>query len=208
MNLANEVKSTKKGRSYGFSIGAAAKASLLYQLRKDVGLLIQCGVMDYSLLVGVVDMESQGNSSSYVFDGSSLRVDPNRKNMPKTLRRLLSSIYAPLRILTAPPRYLANQCISLGEKTLSTILTLPLPYYGAGFSVVDGGGLSVMHGTRMGQRAIYYLGVIDFLQPWTTKKLLEREMKGILGYDTKAISCVDPKYYAQRFLDFMDEHLS
>jgi hypothetical protein len=52
------------------------------------------------------------------------------------------------------------------------------------------------------------MGLIDFLQPWTTRKVLERQWKSIIGYDTGAISCVDPEEYASRFLDFIDAHVS
>ena len=49
------------------------------------------------------------------------------------------------------------------------------------------------------------MGVIDFLQPWTTQKVLENQLKSALGYDKSAISCVHPKEYAERFLKFMDK---
>ena len=207
LNLANEVQQSKTFPEYaskhGINIGAVPKASLLSQLRKDIGLLIECGVMDYSLLVGVVDMESKGKPFDTVIKSGQIR-----KRQSQGFRKFLNRVSTPLRLATAPPRYLVNQLFSLGEKTLSTILTIPLPYYGAGFSVVDGGDFSVFHGTRLGHRAIYYMGVIDFLQPWTTKKILEREVKAMIGYDAKAISCVDPKFYASRFLDFMTEHMT
>lgn len=185
------------------SIGASSKATLLSQLRRDVGLLVECEVMDYSLLVGIVDMEGSFKTSSHL--NASIR---NKKEGLRPFVGLLNILSVPFRIVTAPPRYLKNQIVSLGAKTVSTVLTLPLPYYGAGFNVVDGGELSVLHGVRSGHRAIYYVGLIDFLQPWTVKKLFEREVKGLLGYDKKALSCVDPKYYASRFLNFIDVHLS
>ena len=83
-----------------------------------------------------------------------------------------------------------------------------MPYYGAGVCGVNGGVLSIQTGRRAGDRAVYYMGIIDFLQPWTTKKVMEREVKGLLGYNTKAISCVSPKDYAARFLDFIDAHVT
>ena len=65
LDLAREVqlvRSMEKGsastQNYGINIGAHAKSALLSQLRQDVKLLVECQVMDYSLLVGVVDMET------------------------------------------------------------------------------------------------------------------------------------------------------
>ena len=66
----------------------------------------------------------------------------------------------------------------------------------------------MLRGRREGVDAVYYLGVIDFLQPWTARKVLERDLKGALGYDRAAISCVDPQAYAERFLSFIDAHFS
>ena len=221
LDLAREVEQSKSSNThlhsynYGIHTGAGRKALLLAQLRKDVGLLTACGVMDYSLLVGVVNMENNLHPHTYLHPQnqapSSLEHSTELKTNKKQIQRVHTLLYKlsfPLRIASAPPRYILNRILSLGAKTVSTMLTLPLPYYGAGFSVIDGGSLSVLHGKRLGNRAIYYLGVIDFLQPWTTRKVLERELKSLLGYDTNAISCVDPKFYASRFLTFIDAHVS
>ncbi|KAL7513685.1 hypothetical protein ACHAXN_011018 [Cyclotella atomus] len=84
----------------------------------------------------------------------------------------------------------------------------PMPYHGASMPKIDGGRLSCLLGTRRGKQVTYYLGIIDFLQPWTVKKRLERDLKGLAGYDTNAISCVAPSDYAARFLKFMDAHIT
>jgi hypothetical protein len=114
----------------------------------------------------------------------------------------------PIRLLVAPPFYLARKAWALGRLTIDSIFTSPLPYYGSGSCVVDGGTLSVFHGERRGARAIYYMGLIDFLQPWTTRKVVERYFKGIVGYDTKAISAVTPEEYATRFLAYLDDNIT
>ena len=114
----------------------------------------------------------------------------------------------PVRLMLAPPLFFTRRLWHGLERTLSSVLTYPLPYYGSSACVVDGGALSVLHGTRYGKRAIYYLGLIDFLQPWTTRKVAEKQLKGFLGYDTKAISCVDPDEYASRFLAFIEAHVT
>jgi len=87
-------------------------------------------------------------------------------------------------------------------------LDFPLPHYGAATTLVDGGALSCLYGCRRGKRVTYYLGVIDFLQPWTVKKRLERDLKGLVGFDKAGISCAAPAYYAARFLDFVDSNIS
>jgi len=201
---------------YGLHIGATAKAALLSQLRRDVSLLIDCGVMDYSLLVGVVDMDAHhlDGKSFRDFELSrqqemKMREERRRRQGKGELgRNIVSSLTAPIRILGAPAVLFGSRAISLLESTLSTVLTWPYPYYGAGLCGVDGGLLSMMQGKRNGNKAIFYFGLIDFLQPWTTRKVLERELKGVMGYDKTAISCVDPADYAARFLEFIDAHVS
>ena len=84
----------------------------------------------------------------------------------------------------------------------------PFPYHGAIMPKVDGGHFSCLIGTRRGKPVTYYMGIIDFLQPWTMKKRLERDLKGLAGYDTKKISCVAPGDYAARFLDFIEAHVT
>jgi Phosphatidylinositol-4-phosphate 5-Kinase len=114
----------------------------------------------------------------------------------------------PIRLLVAPPLYLARKAWFLGRLTMDSIFTSPLPYYGSGSCVVDGGKFSVFHGERRGERAIYYMGLIDFLQPWTKRKVVERYLKGIIGYDTDAISSVTPEEYATRFLAYLDDNIT
>ena len=197
-------------RGYGLSIGAVAKAALLSQLREDVKLLIDCQVMDYSLLVGVVNMEShlKLNRSARKALEAIQEQDRLLAQSKRMDEQILHAIGTPFRLLIAPPIFLANSVWSLTQRTISSIVTLPLPYYGSGQCGVDGGVFSVMNGSRRGDRAVYYMGLIDFLQPWTTRKFLERNLKGLMGYDTKAVSCVTPEEYASRFLEYLDAHVS
>lgn len=199
--------------SYGINIGARAKAKLLSQLRRDVSFLADSGVMDYSLLIGVVHVDDDpfksGTSGAMVpyTSNSGLTAKADSEiglipGEPKRVRNIFLYLLAPIRLLAAPPL--------LVYKALSTMLTVPVlvPYYGAGICGVDGGDLSVVYGRRLGHRVVYYMGLIDFLQPWTMRKVLERELKGLIGYDTKAISCVAPKEYSTRFLDFISTHVT
>ena len=212
VQLINSIKegSDRKQVYSGFHIGPQAKSALLAQLRQDVKLLVDCQVMDYSLLVGVVDMETflHFDRSARAAIQSLHKVGFKFSTSKKIEERALWALGGPIRLLIAPPTFMAKQVWSLVHRTLSSIVTYPLPYYGSGECGVDGGLLSVFHGTRNGKRALYYMGLIDFLQPWTTRKVIERQLKGLMGQDINAISCVTPKEYADRFLEFMDKHIS
>ena len=213
VELVRSLESPKFQTPYGFNIGATAKATLLSQLRRDLTLLVECNVMDYSLLVGVVNMNS-GHldvASLEAFEKSELYESILRRHISEKMgigKTIISSLATPFRILGAPATFFGRRLWEKTEATISSILTLPLPYYGAGICGIDGGTLSLLKGQRNGKRAIFYVGVIDFLQPWTSRKVLERQLKGIMGYDTQAISCVPPDEYAARFLDFIASHVS
>eukprot|EP00956_Cyclotella_meneghiniana_P001792 scaffold1955_cov68-Cyclotella_meneghiniana.AAC.4 len=168
LNLKREVDGERNKQHYacGIHVGKKKKNALMTQLKKDVDLLERCSVLDYSLLVGVAEMDL-------------IETFTNKKQcIPNTIHRVLHWMDS------------------------------PLPYHGASMPKIDGGHLSCLLGTRRGKHVIYYLGIIDFLQPWTMKKMIERDLKGLAGYDIKGISCVAPSDYAARFLSFMDRHLT
>jgi hypothetical protein len=190
-------------RAYGtvIQIGTRDKAALLSQLRKDVGLLVDCGVIDYSLLVGVVHMESDDADVTL----NQLHL-PDSMQPPRKLNKrdkFLAAIVAPVRVLLAPSFFVSRKARSFMESTLSW----PLPYYGSGQCVVDGGKLAQVRGEKRGQRAIFYVGLIDFLQPFDFKKNVEYKLKGF-RYKEGSYSCVPPDQYADRFLKFIDEYIS
>ena len=65
---------------------------------------------------------------------------------------------------------------------------------------VPGDGIDACHGTP----AVLFLGVIDWLQPYNTRKRLEHSFKGLL-HDSKGISVQEPSTYARRFMRFMSK---
>lgn len=51
---------------------------------------------------------------------------------------------------------------------------------------------------------VLYMGIIDILQEYNVRKKLEHACKS-LQYDPMTISVVEPKTYAERFINFMDK---
>jgi hypothetical protein len=74
-------------------------------------------------------------------------------------------------------------------------------------SVVDAGPLAALPGRRHGEPAMYYLGLIDFLQPFNTRKYVEYQLKALV-YNRRSFSCIPPDAYADRFLDFLETHFT
>ena len=54
----------------------------------------------------------------------------------------------------------------------------------------------------------YKFGLIDFLTEYSTKKMMENELKSkIHGVDQLEISAIDQDRYQERFMTFMKENL-
>lgn len=191
---------------YGISIGSKAKSALLSQLRKDLKLLVSCSVMDYSLLVGVVNLDNSEFRTKGIVVKNQIEKELSKQKSSGERKKapLFGLVRAAMRPITVPLTIVTNLLYDF----LISVLILPLPYCSQSFCGVYGGTLSMLPGKRLGHRALYYIGVIDFLQPWTAQKILEKELKGLMGYEKSEISCANPKDYAQRFLVFMDKHIT
>ncbi|KAF1327280.1 Phosphatidylinositol-4-phosphate-5-kinase, partial [Globisporangium splendens] len=53
---------------------------------------------------------------------------------------------------------------------------------------------------------VYFLGVIDILQQYNSRKIAETFFKG-LRHNRKQISAVNPNFYGDRFIEFMEKHV-
>ncbi len=51
---------------------------------------------------------------------------------------------------------------------------------------------------------VYFIGIIDILTEYSTRKKFEHVFKSI-KYDGRTISCVPPEQYADRFISFMKD---
>jgi len=56
------------------------------------------------------------------------------------------------------------------------------------------------------RQQIYFFGLIDCLQQYTTAKMAETGLKGMV-HDWTKVSSVPPAMYASRFLKFIDNIL-
>ena len=68
------------------------------------------------------------------------------------------------------------------------------------------GDLSTFRAVSVTGPAIYYLGIVDFLQDWTTKKKIERAFKiYATRKDADGLSVMDPERYKRRFQTKMEQ---
>jgi hypothetical protein len=56
------------------------------------------------------------------------------------------------------------------------------------------------------EEEVYYLGIIDLLQEWNDRKIVENIFKTtIMNQDKNGLSAVNPKAYSKRFIDFVSK---
>ncbi|KAI8974762.1 hypothetical protein BD414DRAFT_497376 [Trametes punicea] len=184
-------------RKKTLELGPEKRALLTEQLRRDSEILKQLGVMDYSLLVGIHNMQ-RGNKDNV--RRNTLKVfspDMPMINRKKTIGKGPQSpeAIAMRRIMReADPQSLDSGTITLPDKD-----TGERQYF---LFYQDEGGLRATDEANENMDTIYYLGVIDILTPYNTFKKLEHFWKG-LSADRHKISPVPPAEYASRFFSFM-----
>ncbi|CAI5716639.1 unnamed protein product [Peronospora destructor] len=71
----------------------------------------------------------------------------------------------------------------------------------------DDGGICGrdQHGRKNG--FVYFLGIIDILQQYNTRKIAETFFKG-LRHNRKHISAVEPEFYGDRLIEYMEKHVT
>lgn len=74
-------------------------------------------------------------------------------------------------------------------------------------AAIDNPSLARLPGVRRGYPVTFYLGIIDFLQPFNSVKYVEWRAKS-LWYEAESYSCVPPESYAKRFLEALEQHFS
>ncbi len=163
-------------------VGSEYKKKMLLQLKNDVNFLAKLKIMDYSLLVGIHQHKrgNKGISKSGTADAADIT-------------RRTSIIVAPslshLSKGSASSEKGEKEEVSPGLKTSSS----------DALSAVDGGIPSIPAGE------IYYIGIIDILQLYNTRKTAENFFKGFT-MDRHEISAVNPIEYATRFLTFINKN--
>ncbi|CAE6538325.1 unnamed protein product [Rhizoctonia solani] len=163
--------------------GPEKRAFLEAQLDRDKQFLQMVGVMDYSLLVGIHNVQRG-----------------NRDN----LRRNTLKVFSPTpRRQPSKAKTAKYQIQTTGTELAEQDLPVAHPEEQARFIFyADDGGYRATGDDNRPMGTVYYLGVIDILTPWNTKKKLEGIWKG-LSADRHKISPVPAHEYGERFLSFL-----
>lgn len=180
-----------RGRTLEF--GPEKRALLTEQLRRDMNFLQKINVMDYSLLVGIHNME-RGNRDN--LREISLKVfqpkAPNRK--VSTIKSSAEAGHIRRAVVRADPQRLLNADSQLPQDGPAD--RRHFLFY------QDEGGLRATDEQNNPEDIIYYLGIIDICTPYNMSKKIEHAWKSMTE-NPVTISCVDPTTYGNRFLDFL-----
>lgn len=162
------------------SFGPKKRKIFLGQLEADVEFLKRINAMDYSLLLGVHDVQ-KGNSSTItnlsVFDPISNNKNDLIKTNPRDINREAD---LPAGNFPGRSKYI---------------------FYG------HDGGIRGTNEDNEPLRIIYYLGIIDCLTDYSIKKRLETMWRSI-GHNRSTISAVPAKEYGDRFFRFIRTSIS
>ncbi|KAG0354977.1 Phosphatidylinositol-4-phosphate 5-kinase [Gamsiella multidivaricata] len=198
--LNNNPRATQKdlnwvNRNRKLELGPVKRHLFVEQMKRDVELLARLNIMDYSLLIGIHDIE-RGNKDNIrdntlkVFHPDTkkqLAREPSRRDKRESKVNALRMAVKESDPVAIGPSALPSDSFSERRHCI--------------FYADDGGLLSTNEQNEQGQD-LYYLGVIDILTPYNYVKKIEHYWKS-LSQDKHQISAVNPKEYAQRFLSFM-----
>ncbi|KAE8148535.1 hypothetical protein BDV25DRAFT_16480 [Aspergillus avenaceus] len=183
--------------------GQSKREFFLAQLKRDVELLKRLKIMDYSLLVGIHDLE-RGNEEKLrdktlqVFQPGGDREEEASPNMlmrtPSKLENERKARELRMSLKRERPVPLDKATAKMPEEILDE------RKYHVFYS--DDGGFRATHENGQPGEEIYYLGIIDCLTHYGMVKRLEHFFKG-LSHDRNQISPVPPEGYGDRFIKFI-----
>ncbi|XP_066905036.1 phosphatidylinositol 4-phosphate 5-kinase type-1 alpha isoform X15 [Halyomorpha halys] len=163
----------------GIFLEADTYTALVKTIQRDCRVLESFKIMDYSLLVGVHNLDQEAKERSINNEIS----EPEAGLSDRGLQRARS----------------INRHKLVAHSTAMESIqaeSQPIDHQGD----VPPGGIPARN--AKGERLLLYLGIIDILQSYRLKKKLEHTWKSIL-HDGDSVSVHRPGFYAQRFQDFM-----
>jgi len=190
-------------RDQHMEFGPTKKKMFIEQMQKDVKLLQRLHIMDYSLLIGIHDLE-KGNEENLrdktlkVFSpGGEEAPDPQPNQLMRTPSKLESARKArELRQMVKTQKPVPMDQTS--SKMPDELEDAKRNFY----FYSDDGGFRATHEDDTPGEEIYYLGIIDCLTHYSIIKRMEHFFKGLANTESQ-ISAIPPERYGDRFVKFI-----
>lgn len=168
------------------NIGQEAKEKLLAKLEKDVDFLTSLHLMDYSLIVGIHDMERQEQDLP---DAQLHMEDPDEVVSEEENGEFVDEAMVDAGFAPTPPDSPQPNPIPIFNGEIDTNLE-------------KFGIKSLSDGPR---KEVYFIALIDILTRYNMKKRTAQAAKTVKHGAGAEISTVRPDQYAKRFMDFISK---
>ncbi|KAL1132323.1 hypothetical protein AAG570_010279 [Ranatra chinensis] len=160
----------------GIFLEADTYTALVKTIHRDCRVLESFKIMDYSLLVGIHNLDQDARDKSDIQEQDVSQNERGLQRVRSINRHKLVAHSTAMESIQAESQ--------------------PIDHQGD----VPPGGIPARN--AKGERLLLYLGIIDILQSYRLKKKLEHTWKAIL-HDGDTVSVHRPGFYAQRFQEFM-----
>ncbi|CAO3609184.1 unnamed protein product [Cunninghamella echinulata] len=184
-------------RNRKLKLGPQKRGMFIKQLVRDVRLLVHLNIMDYSLLIGVHDMlrgnkDKVRHSTLHAFQPDTKSVE--RRDTLMKRRQSKAQVVRKAIAQANPDKLDLSELPDDPEERRNCV------FYS------DEGGFQATDEMDQPTGLLYFMGIIDILTPYDTKKKTEHMFKS-LTQDKNAISAVKPSVYGDRFMGYMAKTL-
>ncbi|XP_049882581.1 phosphatidylinositol 4-phosphate 5-kinase type-1 alpha isoform X6 [Pectinophora gossypiella] len=184
--------------SEGIFLEADTYTALIKTMQRDCRVLESFKIMDYSLLVGIHNLDEAAREKAEARKADAARACDDTGEPNKTQLNRSRSDQEDFQAQVKRTQSINRQRLVAHSTAMESIQAESEPIDEE--EDVPPGGIPARN--ARGERLLLFLGIIDILQSYRLRKKLEHTWKSMI-HDGDTVSVHRPSFYAQRFLDFM-----